>query len=290
MSIKDKEEIKIVSSDWIWFYEEEADYDDDDDDEDDEEEDISQEEVEISKTAVNNDNKQVINENDLKTIRQVLNALSAAYSAFSRFTKNLETWQKEDNFRLVRNALKVIEQITGSVYSGKDLAFGVPHFISSILSIASDKGICKENGIESSLIKSYCFDIINNLKKEKSRQVMEKMLLKYKEMKIMSDLMSSAGGCSNDYDDVISSCINNLFVNYSQASYMDRDEKLKQKQLISYVNNSIEEFGLSEEIDNLFFHTDTRRDVGIIHRVNEIKKVYIKDLNGQMTGGFFDLF
>lgn len=40
------------------------------------------------------------------------------------------------------------------------------------------------------------------------------MLHKYNEMKIILNMMNNSGGCSNDYDDLISSCINNLSESY----------------------------------------------------------------------------
>ncbi|KAA6386206.1 MAG: hypothetical protein EZS28_018266 [Streblomastix strix] len=112
-----------------------------------------------------------------------------------------------------------------------------------------------------------CLQVISSINLESSSKVIDWMIKKQQEVKLIGNIMSSADG--QDDDDLISEAVRNLVSlvsNVNENKYLDPAAA----QLRNEIQDNIEEEGIIEEEQALLFHTDTREKVGVKKRVSKL--------------------
>ncbi|KAA6357900.1 MAG: hypothetical protein EZS28_046573 [Streblomastix strix] len=175
----------------------------------------------------------------------------------------------ETSLNLLSNGMNLLKSIINSSRQITQKVINELNLVDKIITLSSGKLFTDTNSIQSLNAHYRSLELIQVLLMNGSVQYSMKILYQKNAMKILSQQMSCSGGSSH-FDEIISASIECLSV-LLQCQMKNQNQKDKLKQIQSELKERIEQEGLIEEDNNLFFHSDYRKQIGVITLAKRLK-------------------
>ncbi|KAA6394362.1 MAG: hypothetical protein EZS28_010112 [Streblomastix strix] len=173
------------------------------------------------------------------------------------------------SLNLLSNGMNLLKSLINSSRQITQKVINEPNLVDKIITLSSGKLFADTSSIQSLNAHYRSLELIQSLLMNGSVQYSMKILYQKNAMKILSHQMSCSGGSSH-FDEIISASIECLSVLF-QCQMKNQNQKDKLKQIQNELKERIEQEGLIEEDNNLFFHSDSRIQIGVITLAKRLK-------------------